>query len=219
MQPQRNFIEVTRTAQYFSLGTPGPDTASVWLVCHGYGQLPEYFIRHFESIANASTYIVAPEGLSKFYLEGFSGRVGASWMTSDNRENEIRDYTAYLEKLYRQIDRQVTSPYQLHLLGFSQGVATACRWLTDYRPPIHQLVLWAGLPPDGNTDLSPDWLHHLPCPVTFVYGEKDPFFQPGYKNILESIRSKNDRFNVLSFDGKHELDPAILQQLARHPKE
>ena len=40
--------------------------------------------------------IIAPQGLHKFYLEGTSGRVGASWMTKENREDDIKNYLVYL---------------------------------------------------------------------------------------------------------------------------
>ena len=35
---------------------------------------------------------MAPEGLSRFYLEGFSGKVGATWMTREDRLNDIDNY-------------------------------------------------------------------------------------------------------------------------------
>jgi hypothetical protein len=52
----------------------------VWFVCHGYGQLAAYFIRHFAFLTeNApATVVIAPEGLSRFHLSGNGGRVGAT---------------------------------------------------------------------------------------------------------------------------------------------
>jgi len=72
---------VARTARYEQLGEPSAATRQLWLVAHGYGQLAEYFIRHFKAVYAADpagTVVVAPEALSRFYLAGNGGRVGAS---------------------------------------------------------------------------------------------------------------------------------------------
>jgi hypothetical protein len=57
------------------------------------------FIQKFKELASENTLIVAPEALSRFYLNGFSGRVGATWMTKEARDTEILDYLNYLNKL------------------------------------------------------------------------------------------------------------------------
>ena len=59
-------IQVSRTARYFTLGTAGPDTRQLWLVCHGYRQLARRFLRGFRGLDEGSRLIVAPEGLSRF---------------------------------------------------------------------------------------------------------------------------------------------------------
>ena len=74
-------IKVENTAHYVSLGELNRETKEIWIVCHGYGQLAKFFIRKFKILQKESVYIVAPQGFHKFYLKGFSGRVGASWMT------------------------------------------------------------------------------------------------------------------------------------------
>jgi hypothetical protein len=47
---------------------------------------------------------VAPEGLSRFYFEGgFHGpgsKVGATWMTREDRLAKIEDYVGYLDALH-----------------------------------------------------------------------------------------------------------------------
>src|ERR1051325_10016453 len=46
--------------------------------------------------------LVAPEGLSRFYLSerATERRVGASWMTREDRLAEIADYLGYLDAVY-----------------------------------------------------------------------------------------------------------------------
>ena len=148
---QEHHLPVTRTARYYQLGTPGPATRRVWFVCHGYGQLAEYFVRHFAVLLehDPMLVVVAPEGLSRFYLQGVGGRVGASWMTRADRLAEIDDYVAYLNQLADSLLATCPPDVAVTVLGFSQGAATVSRWLLQahFRPA--RLVLWAGaFPPD-----------------------------------------------------------------------
>src|SRR5712691_5295634 len=102
-------IAVTRTARYYTLGKPGPRTQAVWFVLHGYGQLAERFLHHFEPLDDGSRLIVAPEGLSRFYLGDPAERpsperkVGASWMTREDRLAEIGDYVRYCDAVYAHV--------------------------------------------------------------------------------------------------------------------
>ena len=73
---------------------------------------------------------MAPEGLSRFYLDAGAGKVGASWMTKEDRAHEIEDYLSYLE----QVRAAIIPPVPLTILGFSQGVATAARWAVATAP-------------------------------------------------------------------------------------
>ncbi len=98
-------IEVLRTARFFQLGALSAETSQVWFVCHGYRQLAGRFVRRFAAACAKGAVVVAPEALSRFYVDpapgahGTASRVGASWMTRSDREAEIRDYVAYLDAL------------------------------------------------------------------------------------------------------------------------
>ena len=61
-------IETKKTGRFFTLGNLGSQTNHIWLVLHGYGQLGEFFIRNFKIINNEENFIIAPEALSRFYL-------------------------------------------------------------------------------------------------------------------------------------------------------
>src|SRR2546425_7420836 len=103
---QEHHLPVTRTARYFTLGESSPGVGEVWFVCHGYGQLAGRFLRHFEPLADGTRLVVAPEALSRFYLEDTTvpakeRKVGATWMTRENRLSEIRseEHTSELQSL------------------------------------------------------------------------------------------------------------------------
>src|SRR3954470_10374247 len=144
-------IEVPRTARYYVLGdATGGD---LWIVVHGFGQLAGDFIEYFVEINDGSRVIVAPEALSRYYTASQSvpnaeRPVGATWMTREFREAEMRDYVRYLDLLHAELSRRFR-PRRTIVIGFSQGGATASRWIANGVSEIHTLVLWgATLPPD-----------------------------------------------------------------------
>ncbi|MBX2973634.1 MAG: hypothetical protein KF797_11055, partial [Flavobacteriales bacterium] len=147
---EERHIRVTRTARYHVLGDPAGAQA-IWIVLHGYGQLARYFLNKFDGLG-CDLAFVAPEGLSRFYLDEAHQRVGATWMTREDREHEIGDQCTYLDALAAEL-RGHRTDVPVHVLGFSQGVATACRWSLLGRTPIGRLVLWAGaIPPEPTPD-------------------------------------------------------------------
>lgn len=209
-------ITVERTARYFQAGELGPATRHLWFVCHGYGQLAAYFIRHFTFLADAdpATVVVAPEGLSRFYLNGTGGRVGASWMTRDGRLSEIIDHTAFLEKLCEQLTANALPGLELNVLGFSQGTATVARWLAHSGRRPARLVLWAGGFPDDVAD-APTQALLAGLPVTLVVGDADEYVS---MEQLEALRTRLTALGaavaVCQFASGHTLNREVLARLA-----
>ena len=139
------FIEVPRTARYWVEGS-AKGARDVWFLLHGYGQLARDVLRAARPLAGAGRLVVAPEALSRFYPRaggGHSGSaVGASWMTREDREHEVADYVRYLDAVCAEVLAALAPRPRIHLLGFSQGAATAARWAGcgEVRPAT--LVLW-----------------------------------------------------------------------------
>ncbi len=210
-----HFLKVEKTARYCTLGEMNEQTRNIWIVCHGYGQLAPYFIDKFKILDDDSTFIVAPEALSRFYLEGFSGRVGATWMTKEERESDIEDYVEYLEKLYNEITHGYpAAQFKLNILGFSQGVATVCRWAVSKKKNFGKLVLWAGIfPPDLNTDFQFSMETFQEKEVIIVYGDRDPLLKEEHLKEIELLGSKFKNLKVIIFNGKHEINEQVLNQL------
>ena len=204
-------IDFNYQARYHTLGNVA-DSETIWFVLHGYGQLAEYFIRKFQGLKESGHCIIAPEGLSRFYLFGFTGRVGATWMTKEDRETDIKNYVAYLNAIF---DHEIGDNNRtINILGFSQGAATASRWITQSSFTFNKLVLWAGIfPPDMNIDLSRDRLRDK---QTFlVYGTQDKYFTT--EKLIEQKRivsSLNIQPTVVTFDGEHDIDPRTLLKIA-----
>ncbi len=208
-------LSVKRTARYYVLADESVPITEVWLVAHGYGQLAQYFIRHFKCLLRPGVMVVAPEALSRFYLDGTSGRIGASWMTREDRIYEIHDYVNYLTQVYEHVCKKINkTTHRLVVLGFSQGVPTVCRWVAETSFPIHALICWAGFFPQDmhwNTDLK----NRFSIPVYMVYGNEDPYIKEDFINNLKDFKQQflletKDK----AFEGGHTLNEATLMQVA-----
>ena len=140
-------IQIQKTVKVNTYGNS--DTARYcWIALHGYGQLTDYFIEKFHVLDESEHFVIAPEGFHRFYLKGTSGRVGASWMTKEERLDDIADNMAYLNQVYDEFISGRTFD-KIIVLGFSQGASTAARWIQmgNCKPDV--FVQWAGVfPPD-----------------------------------------------------------------------
>jgi len=208
---QINYLDVSIKARYFTVGNLNDETECIILAFHGYGQLASYFIRHFESIEK--TYVLVPEGLHRFYLKGTEGRVGASWMTKEDRNVDIENQSNYINAIYARIKKVKTRSCRLMVLGFSQGVSTALRWMVRNNIKADTLVAWAGSFP---LDLEAKLVEKTLRETHFiqVIGDKDPYFNEEHKmQMQEWINSHSLQANTFSFNGEHQLDRTLLHSL------
>jgi len=210
---QEHHFSTSRSARYFTLGSP-EQAGDLWFVCHGYGQLAARFLERFHLLEAEGRCIVAPEGLSRFYLteSPTERRVGASWMTREDRLYEIDDYLRYLDAVYAKI---VLRNARVTVLGFSQGTATACRRTALGSSRIDRLIVWGGeVPPD--LDLAnPRAAERLRgSKLTLVFGSRDQFFTPKIVTATEArLREHKIPYELVPFEGGHEIDASTLQRL------
>ncbi|TAE29641.1 MAG: phospholipase [Cytophagales bacterium] len=215
-------LTVQRTARYFTmggnpLGEVSDQTTDLWFCLHGFGQLAQYFSRKFTDVADDKTIVVVPEGLSRLYLNGEYNRVGASWLTREDKEHEIRDFLAYLNQLYDTI-LAGSSPEKLRItvLGFSQGAATACRWIEDGHIRVDRLFLWAGFFPNGLADvIQPNTLKAVE--THYVYGRQDEYIEqmPDPEAYIQRIQADLPSVRITAYEGDHRVDSGVLMQLIR----
>lgn len=193
-------ILTSKTARYFTLGTYSPATKEVWIVLHGYGQLANYFLDKFKGFESESRHIVAPEGLHRFYWKGFSGRVVASWMTKEERETDINDYVHFLDKVANQFPCA-----EINVLGFSQGAATACRFVALGKTKVNKLVLWGGAFP-GDIDYFEKKSLFNSNKMKLVLGTEDEYYtEELIEKELKRLRGLELEFEVIRYEGGHNI--------------
>jgi predicted esterase len=207
-------ISIPRTARFFTQGGEGGDPQEVWFVLHGYGQLAEGFLFEFDDITSDDRRIVAPEGLSRFYLKNADGPVGASWMTKAGREEEIADYVRFLDSVYAHLFGNLKPDARVHVLGFSQGAATALRWAALGVSRIDRLILWAGgTAPDIDLVARRSRLEKIS--LTLVVGTRDGYIdETSLKRETDRLVRASLPHRVVRFDGGHRLDSETLSRLA-----
>lgn len=233
-------LAIERHARYALRGDLERTPAQLWFVLHGYGQLAPRFLSYFDAVDDGTRWIVAPEGLHRYYLDHAERKVGASWMTSEDRLTDIADYVAYLDRLHAAVlvEAQARAeagagaganspggmpratagpdggPPRVTALGFSQGVHTLCRWVAFGEARIDRAVLWgATTPPDLDLEAYGDRLRAVD--LHLVVGEEDEYYGAG------AVRAHEDRleahgipFTAHAFAGGHRLDAELLRRLA-----
>ncbi|MEP7065158.1 MAG: phospholipase [Gemmatimonadota bacterium] len=210
---------MSRTARYFTTGEPHAGVRELWFVCHGYGQLAGRFIRHFESIATPERLIVAPEALSRFYVEvpgktHADTHVGASWMTREDRLSDIEDNIEYLDALHEHILASLEGATPTFtVLGFSQGVATVARWLERTGVHVDRALLWGStIPADVDLAAAPAL---RAARLTAVAGTADEHATVEHLAAQDArLTSNGIACERVTFNGSHRIDREILGRLA-----
>lgn len=206
----RKSLTVPKTARYFCSAEPSAAFNEIVFVCHGYAQLASEFISAFDAIANDTRLVVAPEGLHRFYHKGGADRVVASWMTREDREDDIRDYISWLDMAAADVLLSCRPDVKVTVLGFSQGAATATRWITSGMTDIDHLILWCGFfPPDIREDFSIAEIQ-----LTIVTASDDRFISPEEEQKqLTNIKARRATYKHIRFNGQHVIDAGTLSEL------
>ena len=203
-------IEISKKARWFHIGEIPQEGKEVIIVLHGYGQHPAYMLSGLRILEHEGRSICAPEGLSRFYVKGFHGKVGASWMTRDDRASEINDQLAYLNKWWNSLN--IDETISVTLIGFSQGVATAARWLGNGMK-VDKVIFSSGT-------LPTEWTHNKPLldkrinEIHIIRPQDDEFYLLDiHEKEVEKLREFG--FNVLTHkpNGTHKLNAAVLNEI------
>jgi predicted esterase len=208
-----------RTARYALLGVSPERAQRIWFVLHGYGQLAPRFLNNFVGHVPANTCVVAPEALSRFYADmpradgRHLQRVGATWMTREAREDDIADTLAWLELVARDVMQHVAPDAAVGVLGFSQGVATASRWVAEGTVRPAAFVAWAGRPAH---DVRPERLAAVlaNASVTFACGDTDEFLSAEQqREVVAQLAALQPSVSWARFHGGHHLNGPLLGTL------
>lgn len=192
---------------YDTLNTLNKNTQNVWLVFHGIGYLSRFFVPYFSSLNAEENYIICPQAPSKYYKDANYRRVGASWLTKENTEIDIENVLNYIDSIIEA--EQLPENVNLIVLGYSQGVSIASRWLAKRKNMCQKLVLISGVFPK---ELTEDDFKHLPnLKISHTVGDNDPIFEKA--NVEKQEQRMLGIFPQIKFinhNGGHQMDVKLV---------
>ncbi|RZS93687.1 alpha/beta hydrolase [Aquimarina brevivitae] len=208
---KEHLVSYQSTNSYSTLHKLSATTENVWIVFHGIGYLSRYFIRLFNHLDSDKNYIIAPQAPSKYYKGEDYRKVGSSWLTKENTAIDKQNVLAYVDAIIEH--ENIPEDKNLIVLGYSQGVSIASRWVTSRKTKCDSLLFVSGGFPKelGKEDVA--FLENQ-TRIIHILGEKDPYFN------IEKIDQEKDRLIQLmptiefrTHDGGHELNPESLQDI------
>ena len=208
-------ISISKTGKYSQIGKCSKKINNVWIVLHGYGMLSEYFVKKFECIIDETTLVIAPEATNRFYLGNNYNRVGASWMTKLDREQEISDNILFLDKLFSIIKKDIGHDnFKLNTLGFSQGGPALVRWLMSNKLNTNSLILWGSdIPKDSLVIENKSRWNSMNLKI--VIGKNDEYINEEKKQeFVGVVKSYGLKYDLIEYEGSHKIIEEELKKIA-----
>ncbi|AUP81209.1 alpha/beta hydrolase [Flavivirga eckloniae] len=203
-------ISYQTTNTYSTLNTLTSKTKHVWLVCHGMGYLSRYFLKYFKQLNEEENYIIAPQASSKYYLKSNFKHIGANWLTRENTVAETENIMNYLDAVLE--TENIPESKKLIVLGYSQGVSIAARYVAKRKLQCSQLILHSGRIPK---ELAAEDLKFLNAKVSLIYGKDDAWLNEE-RMIMETERAVElfgHNVNIVPFEGVHEVNVGLINGL------
>lgn len=203
-------IIYTTSNTYCTLNMHTKKTKYVWFVCHGMGYLSRYFLRYFEGLDKTENYIIAPQAQSKYYMAPKFRHVGASWLTKENTIKETENIMRYFDSVL--INENINSNCKFIVLGYSQGVSVAMRYMAKRQLEADYLVIHSGGIPK---ELSTNDFKYFNGKVTLIYGDKDEYLtKDRISHEIEKAKLLfSNHLDIISFDGNHIVNTDIINKL------
>lgn len=213
MNSKEKEILYQTTNSYSTLNTLTNTTKNVWLVCHGMGYLSRYFLKYFTDLNQKENYIIAPQAQSKYYTPPKLRHVGASWLTKENTIKETENVIKYLDAVLEA--EQIPANLNLIVLGYSQGVSVALRYVAQRQLKCSQIVMMSGGIPKELVAPDFDFLDKQ-TKISLIYGTNDEFLDEN--RVLQEKNRAFELFGqcdlrIIPFEGSHEVKKELLNNL------
>lgn len=196
-KPQIEHFETTINGRYILQIPSGKTPIPLLIGFHGYGETAEKQLEMMNQIPGINSWFCGSiQALHPFY--NAKGELGASWMTSQDRELRIKENVHYVNSVISKIKETYPANDILVYHGFSQGTAMACRAaiLGDHEP-AGVILLGGDIPPELN---SLDKMRK----ILIARGKKDRFYnQEKWRADIDRINQLNLDYKLCEFDGGH----------------
>lgn len=178
----------------------------VIVACHGYGENAAIQMERLQALPVDLAWLrVSVRGLHRFYRNR-ANDIGASWMTSEDRDLMIGDNVAYVNAVVEQVLSEHSVGSGLVFAGFSQGVGMAFRAACGSRRPVTAVIAIGG-------DVPPELTHqHLEGIPRVLYGRgKHDSGYPAHQFTADQSRLQHAGVAVTPqvLDEDHAWSPAF----------
>ncbi|WP_411894935.1 alpha/beta hydrolase [Winogradskyella sp. A2] len=196
---------------YSTLNVLNKNTKNVWFVCHGMGYLSRYFLKYFKSLDPDKNYVIAPQAPSKYYQQP-KMHVGANWLTRDNTQSGMENIINYFDSIFN--NEQFSSNLNFIVLGYSQGVSVALRYMIKREIQCNKLIIHSGGVPVELVNKDFSYLKKE-TEVYLVYGTKDEYLNE--QRIAEETKKAKelfgDKLQIIPFDGSHTVNVSFINSI------
>ena len=194
-------ISASTVGRYVVAPAAEGDTAPLLVGFHGYGQSAVEHLETLRGIPGVDRWRLASiQALHRFY-QTRTGLVVGSWMTSQDREQAIRDNVAYVRDVVTALRSSAAPGTPLVYAGFSQGVAMAYRAALAAGHPCDGLIVLGGdIPPEAQDEPADRW-----PPILLGRGRSDEWYiEPQHHSDLAFLESRRITLETVVFEGGHE---------------
>ncbi len=211
MNPTMDILHPTTTVHGRVLVDRTADPLGALIGFHGYAESADDMLDELRLIPGADRWTrVSIQALHQFYIRGHS-KVVASWMTRQDRDLAIADNIAYVRQSMAHVLSEHAGLRTIYV-GFSQGVAMACRAALHSPTPVTAIVALAGdIPPEVKEDESRVWPR-----VLIGVGEREEWYTSDKLEQDEAfLRLRGVQHEVVRFTGGHEWTDEFRASVGR----
>ncbi len=189
-------------------------TKNIWICFHGIGYLATYFKKYFKDLDPQLNAVIIPQAPSKFYLGKDFKHVGASWLTRVDTAMEMENNLNYIDAILEK--ERLTGDPRLILMGYSQGVSIATRFLKHYEKPIKALIMHSGSIP-AELDAQDGSLFQLKSArCIHIAGTLDEYLTA---DLIQLEKKKIEmlfgtKCEIHRPEIKHEVDATLLREIS-----
>lgn len=207
-------ISYQHTNSYEILNPVTENTENIWVCFHGLGYLARFFKRYFTGLDPLRNAIIILQAPSKYYLGTNFKHVGSSWLTRVDTDQEMQNNLNYIDAVLK--EEHLYNDQRIVLMGYSQGVSIATRFLLHYNSPVKALVMHSGSIPNEFNGLDADKFKELSSRNIHISGTRDEYV------TADLIQRENKKIEMLFGtecelhrpDIKHEVDTTLLVDIS-----
>jgi predicted esterase len=172
--------------------------------------LSRYFLKYFKNLDPEENYIIAPQAQSKYYIQPAFKHVGASWLTKENTAKETDNVMRYFDAVLEA--ENIPEHKNFFVVGYSQGVSVAMRYIATRKLQCNQLVLMSGGIPK---ELKTEDFEFLNSEVKHIFGTNDEYLNDD-RLTYETNRAVElfgNTVDIIRFKGNHIVNVELINNL------